>query len=59
MFFTGNKLHEIFLDFPENMSFFTGQFIQSQFKCCISIVIVKKNVKTPTQHGSPRTNRHT
>ena len=42
IFFTGNKLHEIFLDLPENMSFFTGQFIQSQFKCVYLLLLLRK-----------------
>ena len=31
MFFTGKKLHEIFLDLLEKMSFLTGRFIQNTY----------------------------
>ena len=36
MFFTGKKLHEIFLDLLEKMSFLTGRFIHSRSKIRIS-----------------------
>jgi len=32
MFFTGQKIHEIFLNLPDKMIFFTGRFIHSHMQ---------------------------
>ena len=40
MFFIGKKLHEIFLDLLEKVSFFTGRFIHSQHKIVAHLISI-------------------